>query len=79
MVWPVGELQLFYKVPSSCLLRKGKRGKGCRREGERRRGEIKKTDISTSYIKDIILISNIPEIIMIIIIIMAIGTTIINI
>lgn len=78
MVWPVGELQLFYEVPSSCLLRKGKRGKGCRREGERRRGEIEKTDISTSYIKDIILISNIPEIIMIIII-MAIGTTIINI
>lgn len=75
MVWPVGELQLFYKVPSFCLLREGKEVGEREREG---RGEIEKTDISTSYIKDIILISNIPEIIMIIII-TAIGTTIINI
>lgn len=48
MVWPVGELQVFYKVTTSCLWReKGTEKKGGREEeGEER-------DLSTSYIKDL--------------------------
>lgn len=50
MVWPVGELQLFYKVTRSCLLSKEEKGKGSEREGERKKLGREKRDLSTSYI-----------------------------
>lgn len=44
MVWPVGELQVFYKVTSSCLWGRGG-------EGERQEGEREKRDLTTSHIR----------------------------
>lgn len=78
MVWPLGELQAFYKVTSSCLWgwggegerEKGKergweRGRERRREGGRRRRRERR-DLSTSYSRDLLLISNMPEIVILI-------------
>ena len=67
MVWPLGELQVFYKVTSSCLWGwggEGEREKGKEREGGRERGrQRERRGLSMSYSRDLLLISNMPEIV----------------
>lgn len=43
MIWPVGELQLFYKMTSSRLLKVMKEEKGGKEE-------MKRDDLSASYV-----------------------------
>ena len=51
MVWPVGELQLFYEVTCSCLLREreGKRVREREKEEEKEVGEREERFINILY------------------------------